>query len=111
MENESVEELGLIVGSNIRYFRMRKNLRQADLAVLAGVTKTTVSNIECGQSWPEYESLKAIMNTLGMLPSDLTSQIFREATKELAVAEDEIASLTKENKAEETLSGIGGKHH
>ena len=113
MQNESVEDLCLIIGSNIRHFRVKKNLRQADLAVLAGITKTTVSNIELGLVWPEYDSLKAIMNTLEMFPSDLTSQAFRETDDLLKVAEDTDGKvkLKKVDRTLETEVPLEARHH
>ena len=113
MQNERVEDLCLIVGSNIKHFRLKKNLRQADLAVLAGITKTTVSNIELGLVWPEYDSLKAIMNSLEMLPSDLTSQAFRESETELNVAEDssEKVKLKRIERKRNSGDELDSKHH
>lgn len=113
MQNESVEDLCFIVGSNIRHFRLKKNLRQTDLAVLAGVTKTTVSNIELGLVWPEYDSLKAIMNSLEMMPSDLTSQAFRQAEAELKVADGsgEKVRLKRVERKGDSSSELGSRHH
>lgn len=111
MQDESVEELGYIVGSNIRHFRLKKNLRQLDLALLSGITKTTVSNIECGLVWPEYDSLKAIMNVLEILPSELTSQAFRESEKIIEVAEDDSVKPKRVERVVNKSIKISNKHH
>ena len=39
-----------VIGSNIKVCRIRKNLRQAQLAEMVGVSSQHISHIECGRT-------------------------------------------------------------
>jgi transcriptional regulator with XRE-family HTH domain len=44
------------LGKNIKFFRFRKQLSQADLAEKAGISNTFLSNIERGLKFPHVET-------------------------------------------------------
>lgn len=48
-EISNPEELALAIGENIRALRLQKNLTQDALAAQAGVSKTALRHLECGQ--------------------------------------------------------------
>ncbi|WP_426568173.1 helix-turn-helix domain-containing protein [Streptomyces canus] len=57
-----------------RAFRRRRveaGLSQTDLALKAGVSKSHVSDVECGRAGFSPKNLKAIADTLGCTISDL----------------------------------------
>lgn len=71
MQDDFDEDLCKILGENVKLFRMKRDLRQTDLAEIIGITVNTISNIERGFGWIEYKNLVSIMNTLGMRSYDL----------------------------------------
>lgn len=57
--------------SNIRNFRVRKNLSQEDLAARLGIDRTTVTKWETGESLPRAEKLPRIAAILGCTVDEL----------------------------------------
>lgn len=65
------------IGKNIRKYRLAKNLRQEDLAELAGLSTNYIGAVERGEKLPALETFIDILNTLGvsadMVLSDVVS--------------------------------------
>ena len=59
-------ELKIILGKNIRFFRLRKQFSQAKLAEKADISITFLSNIERGNNYPQARTLCNIANALGV---------------------------------------------
>ena len=52
------------IGKNIRAYRMRKKMRQEDLAELAGLSVTYIGMVERGEKIPTLETIIKILNAL-----------------------------------------------
>lgn len=59
------------LSENLAYLRKKQGLRQAQLAELAGVQPTTISNYEKGISSPDLETLGRIKDALQVSVDDL----------------------------------------
>ena len=60
------EELKGALGKNIKFFRLRRQFSQADLAEKAGISITFLSNIERGNNCPQAGTLCSLASTLGV---------------------------------------------
>jgi|SRR5579859_1246727 len=60
-----------IVGGILAQIRSQKGLRQEDLAQAMGVTQTTLSRIETGQSSVSVEHLRSAAHHLGVAPNQI----------------------------------------
>ena len=54
------------IGRNIRQYRLKKKLRQEDLAEQTGLSTNYVGALERGEKIPSLETLITIINTLGV---------------------------------------------
>jgi len=63
MEEKTLKE---ILGEKIKYFRLRRQFSQADLAEKANISITFLSNIERGNNYPQARTLCNIANALGV---------------------------------------------
>jgi transcriptional regulator with XRE-family HTH domain len=92
-------ELKGILGKNIKSFRSRKRLSQADLAEKAGISITFLSNIERGNNFPLAGTLCSLAKVLGvevfelfkgdLVPSnskELMNQLSEDITKRMNLA-------------------------
>jgi len=63
-----MEEVKLrgILGGNIKFFRLRRQFSQADLAEKANISITFLSNIERGNNFPQAGTLCNLANSLGV---------------------------------------------
>jgi len=59
-------ELKNTLGKNIKFFRLRRQFSQADLAEKANISITFLSNIERGNNYPQAGTLCNIVNALGI---------------------------------------------
>ena len=50
---------------NLKEARQKKKLTQQQLADKLGITRQTISHIECGRIKPSIDNAKAIANVLG----------------------------------------------
>ena len=58
------QELRVILGKGIRFYRQQRQFSQATLAEKAGISITFLSNIERGIKYPTSDSLSALANSL-----------------------------------------------
>jgi transcriptional regulator with XRE-family HTH domain len=58
------QELRVILGKGIRFYRQQQNISQASLAEKAGISITFLSNIERGLKYPTSDTLSSIANSL-----------------------------------------------
>jgi len=90
------QELKDILGKNIKSFRSRKQLSQADLADKAGISITFLSNIERGNNFPLAGTLCNLAKALGvevfelfkgdLVPSDskkMMNQLSKDITQKI----------------------------
>ncbi len=59
------------VGQKIKEERMKKNIKQFELAKEVGISNSFLSDIEVGRSNPSIDTLKKIANVLGINTSKL----------------------------------------
>lgn len=69
--NSEHDSPGAVIGHNVRVLRGRRGLSLADLGARAGVSRTTVHEIEGGGSNPRLETLYAIATALSVGLADL----------------------------------------
>ena len=70
-QNNEQPTPGSVVGRNVRRLRERRGLSLADLGTRAGVSKTTVHDLEGGTANPRLETLYAIATALSVGLADL----------------------------------------
>jgi len=58
------QELREKVGKNIKFFRFRRQLSQADLAEKAQISITSLSDIERGKNFPQAKTLCSLAQAL-----------------------------------------------
>ena len=68
---KSGQELRVILGRGIRFYRHQRQLSQAALAEKANISITFLSNIERGIKYPASDTLSAIANGLEVEVSEL----------------------------------------
>jgi transcriptional regulator with XRE-family HTH domain len=91
------------LGKNIKIFRARRGLSQADLAEKADISIPFLSNIERGIKYPQPDMLAKIVNSLGVEvnelftvnlasgeSSDLLSHLSEDMTKNVNIAMTEV---------------------
>ncbi|MFI3300283.1 MAG: helix-turn-helix transcriptional regulator [Candidatus Gastranaerophilales bacterium] len=59
------------IGLNIKSLRIKKDLKQIELADFAQISHTTLSKIECGEQNFTIETLYSIAEILKMTPEEL----------------------------------------
>lgn len=69
------------IGKNIRKYRLSKNLRQEDLAELAGLSTNYVGAVERGEKLPALETFIEIVNTLGVSADMVLSEVVEAGYK------------------------------
>ncbi len=60
-----------MLGKRIKEIRKRAGLTQEKLAELAGIETPSLSNIENGKNYPNYETLEKISSALNVRPFEL----------------------------------------
>jgi transcriptional regulator with XRE-family HTH domain len=60
------QELKEKIGKNIKFFRFRRQLSQADLAEKAQISITSLSDIERGNNFPQTKTLCNLAKALGI---------------------------------------------
>ena len=60
------EQLRVVLGSNLRKFRNRREWSQMELAERANISMNFYSEVERGLKWPYPETLQNLANALGV---------------------------------------------
>jgi transcriptional regulator with XRE-family HTH domain len=60
------QDLRIILGKQVRFFRQQRQLSQAALAEKADISITFLSKIERGIKYPTSDTVSAIANSLGV---------------------------------------------
>lgn len=60
-----------LIGKRIKEIRKKRNYTQEKLAELAGIEIPSLSNIENGKNYPNYETLEKLSNALDVSPYEL----------------------------------------
>ena len=87
---------------NMKYYRRRAELSQAQLAEYCGVSNGTIGNIECGVTKPSFDLIFAIAKALSVQAADL----FKNSVKDtrLSASQMEIVSETVNSAVNEAVS-------
>ena len=87
------------IGRNIRQYRLKKKLRQEDLAERTGLSTNYVGALERGEKIPSLETLITIVNTLGVSADMILSDVidFGYVVKDSLLAE-KLDSLEAEDR-------------
>jgi transcriptional regulator with XRE-family HTH domain len=90
MEEQDLKD---VLGKNLKFFRSRSHLSQADLAEKAGISVTFLSNIERGNNFPLAGTLCSLAKALeievfelfkgDLVPSD-SKEIISQLSKDFA---------------------------
>ena len=92
-----------ILGRNIKFFRFRKSLSQADLADRARISVTFLSNIERGNKYPQADTLAHLAKGLEIEVWQLfKGEIILDESKELLASFSE--DITRN--VNESLQGV-----
>ncbi|MBP3771530.1 MAG: helix-turn-helix transcriptional regulator [Treponema sp.] len=87
---------------NMKFYRKRARLSQAQLAELCNVSNGTIGNIECGITKPSFDLIYQIAKALSVPASDLFKTSIRE--DKLSASQVEIVSETVHSAINEALS-------
>ena len=68
------EEFQLFI-SRIKLARMKRGMRQLDVAVKVGIGETRLSRIETGRETPDPELIAKIAEVLGVSHQEITSEV------------------------------------
>jgi transcriptional regulator with XRE-family HTH domain len=82
-------ELRGVLGKNIKFYRLRRQFSQADLAEKADISITFLSNIERGNNYPQARTLCSLASALGVAVWELFKG--EEATNEQQAIIDRIS--------------------
>ena len=87
---------------NMKYYRRRAGLSQAQLAEYCGVSNGTIGNIECGVTKPSFDLIFSIAKALSVQAAEL----FKDSVKEtkLSSSQFEIVSETVNSAVNEAVS-------
>ena len=66
------------IGRNIRKYRIAKELRQEDLAEMAGLSTNYIGAVERGLKLPSLETFIDIVNTLGVSADMVLAEVVTE---------------------------------
>jgi transcriptional regulator with XRE-family HTH domain len=83
-----------LLGKRIKELRKKQNLTQEKLAELANIEIPSLSNIENGKNYPNYETLEKISNALNVRAFEL---FLFEYYKEKEVLIDEMVKTMTQN--------------
>ena len=83
------------LGARLRQLRKERGQSQDELAYDANVAKNTISDIERGETWPNFETLQAIAGGLGTTVRDLfvMVSVLEDASPELSESLRELVAL------------------
>ena len=83
-----------ILGLRIRELRLRKRLKQEELAELVGVEPTSICNIETGRNYPSFNNLEKIAEALGVSFTEIFDFEHKDTQENLL---QEINKMLKQN--------------
>ena len=62
------------IGEKLREFRTRRLLTQDELAQKAGVSQSTIANIERDNAEPQFRTIRKLANALDVDPTELLGE-------------------------------------
>ena len=70
---------------NVKYYRDRRGMTQAELAVQADCSNGLIGNIEAGNTHPSFDTIMALARALGVHPADLFLRNASETRREIKI--------------------------
>lgn len=64
----------------VRYFRSTHNLMQGEMGKISGVSKCTISNLECGVYNPSPRTVYRVTKAMQMPPDEIGKVLHRKVT-------------------------------
>lgn len=61
------------VAANLKRIRAEKSLTQAEMSNKTGITQASLSRIESGAAWPDYQTIVSICDALKIEHTEITS--------------------------------------
>lgn len=110
-----------MLGKNIKYYRLKKNMTKKDLAEAINMTPMAITYYENDERQPSMETIKNIANVLGVKVTDFLANTdnslhfshgkFRKGTKLGIMMQEYIKESVEEyfNRFFQTLSFLGGQ--
>lgn len=86
----------IAIGNRIKEYRIKANLKQGNLAELAGIDTNNLSRIERGQAVPKLETILNISSALHITPNDLLLESYDAP---LPLIDAEISNLLRDMNA------------
>lgn len=68
--------------NNLKFYRTKKNLSQAQFAELCNVSTGTIGNIECGIAKPSFDLIIVMSKILDITPADLFAETNESSKKQ-----------------------------
>lgn len=87
------------IGQNIRKYRKARQLRQEDLAELAGLSPNYIGLIERGEKSPSLEAFIAILNALDISADMVMSDVLKVGyTVKASMLNEKLQTLSKDER-------------
>ena len=87
------------IGKNIRAYRMRKKMRQEDLAELTGLSVTYIGMVERGEKLPALETFISILNALEVSSDVILADVLKVGYEvKSSIITEELSKLSAEER-------------
>ena len=87
------------IGKNIRAYRMRKKMRQEDLAELTGLSVTYLGMVERGEKLPALETFIRILNALEVSSDVILADVLKVGYEvKSSIITEELSKLSAEER-------------
>ena len=86
---------------NLKYYRHKAKMSQAQLAESCNVSNGTIGNIECGVTKPSFDLIFSISDALDIHPAELFSESVKDS--KLTLSQVEIVSEKVKSEVNEAL--------
>lgn len=98
---------GYILGSTIAQLREKKGWTQGELGRMVGMTQSSISRIEKGQSSPDANQVRVIARAFGMSATDFTSIVEDAEARAEQATESQDVPKEKPNATLALLGAVG----
>ena len=97
------------LGENIKFYRKKKKMTQADLAEALGVFSTTISAWEVGRNKPLIDKIEMMSNLFEVKKSELLGETLEVFTPELTKKDERYIQKDIETMIQELDNGLYSK--
>ena len=97
------------LGENIKFYRKKKKMTQADLAEALGVFSTTISAWEVGRNKPLIDKIEMMANLFEVKKSELLGETLEVFTPELTKKDERYIQKDIETMIQELDNGLYSK--